>query len=96
MDYPKFEFTAHEKAEFLSVLTEIALFVEPKERIQLVEEDPTDNIFIECAVEAKTDFLITGDKHLINKKEFHDIKIVKAADFLQILKNSEAGEHLTR
>jgi len=82
MDYPKFEFTAQERAEFLSVLTEIAILVEPQERIQLIVEDATDNMFLECAVEAGADFLISGDKHLLSLKEYQNVKLISPADFL--------------
>ena len=42
-------------------------------------------MLLECALDSKADFIISGDKHLLKLKEFKDIKIVKAKDFLGIL-----------
>lgn len=32
----------------------------------LVESDPEDNKFVDCAVGARADFLVTKDKHILN------------------------------
>ncbi len=90
MNYPKFEFTPEEKTKFLSILTAIAIFVEPEKKVQAVQEDLSDNIFLECALEAGADFVITGDKHLLKLKEFEGIQIVKPFDFL--INNTSMGE----
>jgi predicted nucleic acid-binding protein len=55
----------------------------PKDRIFLVREDPQDNRILECAVEGKADFIISGDNHLLNKKEFNGIRIVNAKEFIE-------------
>lgn len=48
--------------------------------------DPDDEMFIECAVEARADYLVTGDvEHLLKIKEAHGIPIIRPADFLRIL-----------
>jgi len=56
--------------------------VEPKEKLDIVKDDPNDNIILECANEGKVDFLITNDKHLLKIKEFEGIKIVTPEEFL--------------
>ncbi|MEW5745521.1 MAG: putative toxin-antitoxin system toxin component, PIN family [Nitrospirota bacterium] len=45
--------------------------------------DPSDNMFLACALEAKADFIVSGDKHLRNLKHFHGIKIVDVTSFVQ-------------
>jgi len=48
--------------------------------------DPDDEMFIECAVAARADCLVTGDKgHLLKLKQPAGIKIVAASDFLPLL-----------
>lgn len=83
MNYPKFNFTVQKKKAFLSILKDKGIMVEPKKRIQIISEDPSDNMFLECAVSAKVDYIVSGDKHLLSLKEFNDIKIIKVADFLR-------------
>ena len=83
MNYPKFNFTVQRKQALLSILKDKSIMVEPKRKIQIIEEDPSDNMFLECAVSAKVDYIVSGDKHLLSLKEFNDIKIIKVADFLR-------------
>jgi putative PIN family toxin of toxin-antitoxin system len=56
--------------------------IEPKTKHKLVERE-SDNKFIDAAIEAKASFIISGDKHLLEKKEFKNIKIIRAKDYLE-------------
>ncbi len=49
--------------EFLSTLKRKALQVVPKVTVDDVTKDPDDNAFLECALDSKADFLITGNIH---------------------------------
>lgn len=52
--------------------------------------DPDDEMFVECAVAAKADYLVTGDKgHLLALQSIAGIKIISASDFLGMLVMSE-------
>jgi hypothetical protein len=62
------------------------LFILPKISINAIENDPSDNKFLECAVESKAQYIISGDKHLLALKEFRSIEIVGAKDFLKLIK----------
>ena len=47
-------------------------------------------MFIECAVEAKANYLVTGDEeHLLGLKSAHGIPIIAAVDFLRLLGTPE-------
>jgi putative PIN family toxin of toxin-antitoxin system len=61
----------------------IAKFTSVKIRkIKAIKDEP-DNRILECAVQEKTDYLISGDtKHLQPLKEYRGIKIVSPAEFL--------------
>ena len=45
--------------------------------------DPKDNKFLELALTAKADCIISGDQDLLILNPFNDIPIVTAADFLK-------------
>ena len=48
--------------------------------------DPDDEMFIECAAEARADYVVTGDKgHLLALKQVVGISIVAVADFLSLI-----------
>jgi putative PIN family toxin of toxin-antitoxin system len=49
-----------------------------------VPRDPDDNVVLECAVEGKARYIVTGDKDLLVLKAFRDIQILRASDFLNV------------
>ena len=58
------------------------LFSAKTPELHLVEEDPDDDKFIECAVALKADFVISGDKALIAIQDYMGISIVTPKEFL--------------
>ncbi len=55
----------------------------PKEKVDAVEEDKKDNMVLECALEAKAEFIVTGDHHLRTLKEFRNITILTPREFIE-------------
>jgi predicted nucleic acid-binding protein len=53
----------------------------PVEKVS-VAIDPDDNKVLEAALEANADFIVSGDKHLLNLKEFKGVRILTAKEFL--------------
>ena len=58
------------------------VFTAKTPELHIVENDPDDNMFIECAVALKAGFVITGDKALKAIEEYMNIKIVSPNEFL--------------
>jgi len=58
--------------------------VNPQIKLSIITDDPDDNIVLECAENAKVDFVISGDKHLKDLKEYKGIRILSAAKFLDL------------
>jgi len=58
------------------------VFTAKTPELHIVEKDPDDNMFIECAVALKAGFIITGDKALKTIQEYMNIKIVSPNEFL--------------
>ena len=81
MNYPKFSFTENQKNKFLSILLETATVVETHNNLDIIKEDPDDNIILETAIENNAEYIITGDNHLLKLKNFKQIKIVTPAEF---------------
>jgi len=74
-----------EEHEMLAIMLERALRIEPMERLDVVPGDPSDNRFLECAVEGRADYLVSGDAHLLNLGEFRGVKIITPRAFLDRL-----------
>lgn len=45
--------------------------------------DPDDDKFINCAIDAKAIYIVSGDKDLLTLKNFAEIEIVTAKDFYE-------------
>ncbi len=84
MNYPKFDFTEEQKDRFLSLLLEVACVVELQDSIELIKDDPDDNIILETALENSVGYIITGDEHLLKINKFGSIKIITAKEFLSM------------
>lgn len=82
LNYPKFNFTELEKDTFLTIILEIATIVSIGGNLNIIKEDLTDNLLLETALVGNVNFLISGDPHLLNLKEFARIKIITANEFL--------------
>lgn len=46
-------------------------------------DDPDDDRIIECAVEAKSDYVVTWDKDLLRLREYAGIRIITPAQFVE-------------
>ena len=57
----------------------------PNRTIDIITADPPDNRILECAGAGKSDYLVTGDNHLLRLGKFEGIRIVKVAEFLAVL-----------
>ena len=65
------------------LILSISQVVEPRIKIKFIKEDPDDDRILECAVEGKADFIVTGDRHLLQIEEFRGIKITSARVFME-------------
>ena len=64
--------------DFISKLTQ----VNPTSEIHICR-DPKDDMFLECAVEAKALYIVSGDEDLLSIKEYDGIEVVTAAEFCE-------------
>ena len=53
--------------------------------VTVVERDPKDNMVLACAVDGEAAYVVTGDKDLLELKEYQGIHIVTPAQFLAVL-----------
>ena len=58
--------------------------VKPKNNVSVIKKDEDDNRILECAVEGKVQYVVSGDrKHILPLKEYQGIKILSPAEFLK-------------
>ena len=78
----KFKLPPEKVKEFLEIIVFNSQLVYPKKKLNIVKKDPKDNKILECALEAKASFVISGDGHLLEIKKYKGIKIISPKEFL--------------
>lgn len=69
----------------LEELLELLVIVSPTRKLKVVSEDPADNQVLDGALEAKAEFIVSYDHHLLKLREFTNIRIVKPEEILNLL-----------
>ncbi|ACI21212.1 putative toxin-antitoxin system toxin component, PIN family [Thermodesulfovibrio yellowstonii] len=63
-------------------LTEIAEIIHSNKKINILQ-DEADNKIIECAILAKANMIVSGDKELLSLREYEGIRIITLREFLE-------------
>ena len=71
--------------DVLQVIADNSKLVDPKAKLHIVEEDEEDNKILECALSAKADIIVSGDKHLLELGRFKNTIILKPREFFDSL-----------
>jgi uncharacterized protein len=83
LSYPIFELSEKEIKELVQEeILPSAEVVKPKRRLHVIQRDPADNKFLECAVAGKAGVIISGDKDLLSLGRYRKIRIQSPAQFL--------------
>jgi putative PIN family toxin of toxin-antitoxin system len=65
-----------------SELEELCEVVSTAESLSIIQADPDDDRVLECAVAGHADYIVTGDRHLLQLGQFRGIAIVTVRQFL--------------
>ena len=82
---PKLRLSAATVSGVIGLVQRKAETVYPAVSVQAIQEDPSDNKFIEAALEGKAIYIVSGDKHLLKLSFFNEIQILSARDFIDRL-----------
>lgn len=82
-----FGWPAERTREALAMVAELATVVRPTPRFSGLVTAEADHRVLECAIAARAEFLVTGDKrHLLPLREFRGIRVVSPRTFLDGLR----------
>jgi len=86
LKYPeKFHMDEEDVQQEVETIRYFAEFVDPDEEITAVEDDPDDDKFLEAAVAGNVDYIVSGDRHLLDLDSFRGIDIVEPRAFYERL-----------
>lgn len=72
--------------EFVENLAHLALLTSGELPLSVVEKDPSDDAYLACAAKGEADFIVSGDRHLLELGQFQGIKIITPSGFLEALR----------
>ncbi len=78
----KFGWNQMQLTEVEMELKSLTRRVDPRVKVRVIKDDPHDNKFLETAIESKSEFIISGDNHLLVLNNYRDIKIITAREFI--------------
>ena len=76
---------------FVNLLETDAIPVQLIIKVKEVATQPEDDFILATAVNSKAEYLVTGDRHLQDLKQFKGIKIVSPRTFLEIIEDEKAA-----
>jgi uncharacterized protein len=89
LQYPhvrsRIKLTEGEFARSIAIVRKQGLLVEPNADLRVVADDPDDDIIVATALAGNADFIVSGDRHLLEIGEHAGIRIIPPSVFLVIL-----------
>ena len=85
----KFHWSEKGVRQATGLIREFAQLVRPKEAIHVITDDEPDNRILECALEARADAVISGDRHLRQLGTFRGMPILTPGEFLHAHRTQE-------
>ena len=77
----KFSRDSEELAHVAVFLSDLALTVRPRRRLQVVKDEP-DNRILECALTGRAEVIVTGDHSLLALGEYKGVRIIRLREYL--------------
>ena len=74
--------------EFVAEFGYLGIMTPGDLRLNIVRNDPADNRYLECAAEGAAEYLVSGDRDLLDVGEHGGVPIVTPKAFLAVLRAS--------
>ena len=81
----KFGCSARQVDQVTKRLFDVCDIVIPTVHLNVIKDDPDDNKIIECAVSGNVDYIVFGDKHLLNIQRYHSIPLIRTKEVLALI-----------
>jgi putative PIN family toxin of toxin-antitoxin system len=88
LQYEKFQFSVDDHKKILGLVVMSGHLITVRKSLTIVEEDPSDNKFLELAETIDADFFISGDKHLLDLKRHKRTRIVTPRALMHLMENN--------
>ena len=72
----------------LQNLEQAEWLTEAPPKVDVIEDDEKDNMFLECAIALEVKYIVSGDHHLLNLEKYQGVTIITVREFMRLLANS--------
>ncbi|MEM2081499.1 MAG: putative toxin-antitoxin system toxin component, PIN family [Candidatus Bathyarchaeia archaeon] len=89
LNYPKlrkvYQAAGLRHKDLVEAVLKVVRFVEVSKRVSVVVEHPADDKFIECALAAGAEYIVSGDRHLLKIGGYQKTRVLSVSEFLGII-----------
>lgn len=93
LNYPKlrkvYQDAGLRHENLIEAVLKVVKFVKVTEKVNVVVEHPADDKFIECALAAGADYIVSGDKHLLKIGGYKKTRVLSVSEFLVVIEAKE-------
>jgi len=91
LQYPRIarrhRWSASQVREFLDDLASLAFLTSGQFALPaIIAEDPSDDRYLECASKGEANYIVSGDRHLLDLEAYEGTEIVSPREFIQLLR----------
>lgn len=90
LSYPKLQPVFDDPSGLVRLVESVVVMVDPTSQLSVLADDD-DNRLLEAATEANADYIVSGDRRLLELGAFEGSEIVTAKSFLEILEASDVS-----
>lgn len=81
----RYHYSDRDVEEFIARLRAASRVIQSWPKLEVIKEDPKDDMVLACALAAGADYIVSKDDHLKGLGEYRGVKIVSTDEFLKIL-----------
>ena len=83
----KFGWSGERLQDAETLIDKFARRVSPSQTLNVITEDEPDNRILECAAEAGSEYIVSGDKDLHRLGQYGNSRVIKVSDMLGLIQS---------
>lgn len=81
----RLKYSEEDVIQFEEAVRGVAEVIEVRSSYRIIKEDPDDDVVVNTALDGRSQYIVSGDRHLTKLKGFRGVRIVKPKAFLRIM-----------
>jgi putative PIN family toxin of toxin-antitoxin system len=82
----KYQVTDQDVDDLVALLEKNGLVVKGEaDTAGAIPDDPDDEQILACAVDGRADFIVSGDRHLLDLKQYADMPVLTVREFIELI-----------